>query len=264
MGPPPAPSAAKPPPQPAAPPQAPPPAAPPPAAAPAPPVRSSYEPPSWAAEPASAFSLEVIKDGCVLETVDVSARSHYILGRAPQTADIVVAHPSVSRQHAVLQHSETGEVFLMDLDSTHGTQINRKALTARSYVALRIGASVRLGQSSRVLTLMGDADPAREDAAIKARAAKAEEAKAKAAEERAAARAARIAQQTGRSQVSANDLHEAGAGWGFDAEAEAAEGDEGGGGEGADDDDLGSAGFDALVEVAKEKGLKQSVKQGTL
>ena len=89
--------------------------------------------PSWAAEPAGTFSLEVIKDGCVLETIDVSARSHYILGRHASTADVVISHPSVSRQHAVLQHSHTGEVFLMDLDSTHGTSINKKSLTPRTH-----------------------------------------------------------------------------------------------------------------------------------
>ena len=91
----------------------------------------------------------------------------------------------------------------MDLDSTHGTSINRKDLTPRSYVALRSGAQVRLGQSSRTLALMGEVEPTRE---VKPT-AQSEAEKEAAAEKRAAARAERIAQTTGRSMVVASDLH---------------------------------------------------------
>ena len=197
-----------------------------------------------------------------METIDLSARSHYILGRHESTADVVMAHPSVSRQHAVVQHSYTGEVFLMDLDSTHGTSINKKKLTPSAFVALRLGASVRLGQSSRTLTLMGESDPTREDPT---KAAKNAAAQTEALEQRAAARAERIAKQTGKSMVSAMDLHSEGAGWGFDAEAEAAaDGGGDGGADGAAEGEYASAGFEELVAMAKSKGLRLSAKQERL
>jgi hypothetical protein len=127
----------------------------------------------------------------------------------------------------------------------------------RSYVALRVGATVKLGQSSRSLTLMGDTDPMREDPNAATAATAREEARAAALEQRAAARAERIAQQTGRSTVSANDLHEAGAGWGFDAEAEMeAEADE--------EAHYSGAGFEQLVATAKDKGLSNNAKQERL
>ena len=209
------------------------------------PAGSSYTPPPWAAsKPASTFALEVIRDGCVIETLDVSSRGHYILGRQAETADYVVGHPSVSRQHCVIQHSQTGEVFLRDLDSTHGTYINNQRIPPSSFVALRIGAAVRLGQSNRQLILMGDADPARESANEASRAAMREAD----AERRAAARAERLQQLTGRSKVSAEDLHGAdGAGWGFDAEEgrEDARADTGGGGGGGGGGAAGVAGVAA-------------------
>ena len=248
-----------------------------PAATPAPaalpgvaPTPPQYSPPPWSAIPDSSFSLEVIKDGCVVETLNVSAKAQYVLGRHASTADLVCAHPSVSRQHCVLQHSETGEVFLYDLGSTHGTFINKKQLAPREHVALRIGAGVKLGLSSRILTLMGEVDPARESMVsaktVAANAAARQEAMEKKAEER----AERIAAQTGRSRVSAADLHARsdGAGWGMgdDAEFDAEGGaDAAGGGELGEGGEGGSGmSFEELVATAKSKGLKLSVKQERL
>ena len=172
------------------------------------------------------------------------------------------AHPSVSRQHCILQHSETGEVFLYDLGSTHGTFINKQKIPPRTHVALRIGAGVKLGLSSRTLTLMGEVDPARESAAAAAAAARAAQTKEEAAEQRAKARAERIAQQTGRSKVSAEDLHARsdGAGWGFVDDAEVyAEADRGG-----QDEEGIPQGFEQLVATAKAQGLRLSSKQERL
>ena len=112
-----------------------------------------YKLPSWSSLPASSFSLEVIKDGVVLETLDVSSRAHYVIGRHPSTADLVVPHPSVSRQHVVLQHGGPGEVYLYDLGSTHGSFMNKKAIPPRVYVALRPGAQRRFCLAQLALEL---------------------------------------------------------------------------------------------------------------
>jgi hypothetical protein len=219
----------------------------------------SYTPPPWSAPPSSTFTLEAIKDGLVVEALDVSARPYYVIGRHPSTADLVVAHPSVSRQHAVLQFRDTGEAFLFDLGSTHGTTINKQAVPARTYVAVRVGAMIRLGQSSRTLCLMGDANPAHESDTDAAAAAAAAAARTVAQEQRAEQRAARIAAQTGRSRVTESDLHAAGAGWGFDEDAvdgdAAAE---------ADEDSLGAFSFEQLSAQAKAKGLPLTAKQERL
>ena len=184
----------------------------------------AYEPPSWSTvPPPGSYTLEIIRDGVVIETVDASTRAHYILGRDPAAAHVHLPHPSVSRQHAVIQHRDSGGVWLMDLGSTHGTTINKKACPSRAYVALPPGAMVRLGSGSRLVTLLGPPDEAGASKApgvpqpppVRTRPGEAQYSAARAAQ-----RAERIAATTGRSAVSADDLHGGGAGWGFDADAE--------------------------------------------
>jgi hypothetical protein len=57
----------------------------------------------------------VVKAGVVVETVDLSTRAHWSLGRQPGAVDILAAHDSISRVHAVLQFGEGGELYVTDL-----------------------------------------------------------------------------------------------------------------------------------------------------
>ncbi len=53
-------------------------------------------------------------------------------------ADVVVEHPSSSRLHAVLQfNGETGDAFLYDAASAHGTLLNRRRIKSGVHVPLR-------------------------------------------------------------------------------------------------------------------------------
>ena len=53
-------------------------------------------------------------------------------------ADIVLEHPSSSRLHAVLQFkATTGEAFLYDAASAHGTFLNKKRLKPRVHTQIR-------------------------------------------------------------------------------------------------------------------------------
>ena len=122
---------------------------------------SLYEPPHWSALPPCKFSIEIIREGVVISNTPIYERPHYVFGRCAHikcmpctyllrhmisgiracfreaaTAHIVLPHPSVSRAHAVIQHSEAGEVYVCDLDSTHGTTINKKALPPKQFVRL--------------------------------------------------------------------------------------------------------------------------------
>lgn len=88
-----------------------------------------HVPPSWAGEPSSEFSLEVIKDGVSILTLPISERDHYIvgecpgpparpcahahhftidIGRQPDVCEILLDHPSISRQHAAFQFNKNG------------------------------------------------------------------------------------------------------------------------------------------------------------
>jgi len=219
----------------------------------------AYAPPTWSALPgAGSYKLEIIREGVVIESLDVSQRSYYILGRDPGSAQVVLPHPSVSRQHAVIQHRDSGGVWLMDLGSTHGTTLNKKPCPPKAYVRLPVGATVRLGTGTRLACLMGppdEADPAMSADPAKRAAAAAASHEASAA--RLAARAERIAKTTGRSAVSAEALHGGGAGWGFseDAAVEARDREE---------EELDGHGFEALLAMVRRSELKMSVRQQRL
>ena len=88
-------------------------------------------------------------------------RSCWLVGREAAVADLLAAHPSVSKQHAVVQfrHLERRDQFgdrvgrvrpyLIDLDSANGTTLNGDRVAPARYYELRDKDLVRFGQSSR-------------------------------------------------------------------------------------------------------------------
>lgn len=99
----------------------------------------------------------------MLGSVSLSGRSWHLVGRAPD-CDLTLAHPSVSRHHAVLQHrpppnadgNEDGPepgLYVYDLGSAHGTFLNKAQVPPRTYCRLRVGYVLRFGGSSRLFVL---------------------------------------------------------------------------------------------------------------
>ena len=98
-----------------------------------------------------------------------------MFGRLP-VCDVSLEHPSISRYHAVLQYRRTdaaGTVtdegrsgstlssnvpneagfYVYDLNSTHGSFLNKSKLQPRVYYRVRVGQMVRFGGSSRLFVL---------------------------------------------------------------------------------------------------------------
>ena len=48
------------------------------------------------------LSLEVIKNGVVIEEIALENKPFYLAGKLPDLCDIVLEHPSISRKHGVL------------------------------------------------------------------------------------------------------------------------------------------------------------------
>lgn len=72
--------------------------------------QSTWQPPDWAIEPRpGVFYLEVMKDGQVLDRINLDRRRH-IFGRQIQTCDFVLDHQSVSRQHAAVIPHKNGRL----------------------------------------------------------------------------------------------------------------------------------------------------------
>jgi smad nuclear-interacting protein 1 len=106
----------------------------------------------------------------VIDTVDLNGRSCWLVGRELSVADLPTQHPSVSKQHAVVQfryvekRDEYGErkgkvkPFVIDLESTHGTFLNGERIEERRYVEIRNKDVVRFGKSEREYVFMLDRD----------------------------------------------------------------------------------------------------------
>ena len=142
-----------------------------------------YTVPHWSGELAGQpFSLSVIKNGSIIEEVDISKKPYVVFGRLG-VCDVCLEHPSISRYHAVLQYRppvskgvestvtegdneqepsghtlfssnprEPGH-YIFDLDSTHGTYLNKHRINSRCYYRVRVGQMIKFGGSSRLFLL---------------------------------------------------------------------------------------------------------------
>lgn len=116
-----------------------------------------YKEPSWGGLSKDKFSFEVLKNGVIIDTIDLT-KSFYIIGRLP-SCDITLEHPSLSRHHAVIQYCTTKTEkhnigwYLYDLDSTHGTWINKNKVYAKKYYGIHVGHVLKFGGSTRLFIL---------------------------------------------------------------------------------------------------------------
>lgn len=117
-----------------------------------------YKEPSWGGTCKEKYLFEIVKSGTVINKLDLSTKSYFIFGRLP-SCDVPMEHPSLSRHHAVVQYctkkSEQQDIgwYLYDLDSTHGTWLNKNKIKSRIFYRLRVGHIIKFGGSSRLHVL---------------------------------------------------------------------------------------------------------------
>ena len=116
---------------------------------------SGYSVPDWSGPSSEDFSLEVLKDGAIVDVVDLRGRDFVTLGRTPDN-DVVLEHPSSSRLHAVVQFTQgSSDAFIFDPGSTHGTFVNKRRLKPGVHAPVFVGDQIKFGQSSRVFVVSG-------------------------------------------------------------------------------------------------------------
>jgi smad nuclear-interacting protein 1 len=128
-----------------------------------------YSEPSDAAVPSTRYRLYCFKDNKQHgDPIKLDGGvSCYMIGRDDRLCWITLHHPSISSQHAVIQFKQkwhsapfalngadavprsTILPYLMDLDSTNGTQLNHRPIESRRYIELRHKDVLRFGQSER-------------------------------------------------------------------------------------------------------------------
>uniref|UniRef100_A0A673I2H4 Kanadaptin-like n=1 Tax=Sinocyclocheilus rhinocerous TaxID=307959 RepID=A0A673I2H4_9TELE len=123
-----------------------------------------YTEPPWGSVPNISYSFELLKNGAILDTVPLTQRSYFVVGRLP-VCDVSLEHPSISRYHAVVQYrgragqdgvvGEEKGFYAYDLGSTHGTFVNKNKIPPKTYIRLRVGHVLKFGGSTRLFILQG-------------------------------------------------------------------------------------------------------------
>lgn len=130
-------------------------------------VLKYHEPPEARKPPArDQWKLFVFKGADIVDTIDLSLRSCWLIGREIAVVDLPAEHPSISKQHAVIQFRYTekrneygdkiGRVkpYLIDLESANGTVLNHDKVPDSRYLELRDKDMVQFGHSTREYVVM--------------------------------------------------------------------------------------------------------------
>lgn len=128
----------------------------------------SYVEPSWAGKPEDEYKMEILKSGVIMGIIDLSKQSFHVIGRLP-SSDISLAHPTISRYHAILQYRSVGDatnskgLYIYDLESTHGTFWNGSRIKPNVYVRVQGGHIIKFGCSQRKYILQAPPDDQEEE-----------------------------------------------------------------------------------------------------
>lgn len=116
------------------------------------------------------WRIFVFKGDDVVDTIEIWQKSCWLLGRSHEVVDYVLEHPSSSGQHAVIQFryiqktvedefgvkSKRGKVkpYIIDLESSNGTELNGEAVEASRYLELRDKDILKFAGSEREYVVM--------------------------------------------------------------------------------------------------------------
>ncbi|XP_035283696.1 nuclear inhibitor of protein phosphatase 1-like isoform X2 [Anguilla anguilla] len=113
-----------------------------------------FDCPTWAGKPPPGLHLDVVKGDKLVEKLIIDEKKYYLFGRNPDACDFTIDHQSCSRVHAALvYHRHLKRVFLIDLNSTHGTFLGRIRLEAHKPQQVPIDSTMSFGASTRAYTL---------------------------------------------------------------------------------------------------------------
>lgn len=116
--------------------------------------------------PRDQWKLFVFKGADIVDTIELSNRSCWLFGREVAVVDLPAEHPSISKQHAVVQFryiekrnefgDKIGKVkpYLIDLESANGTMLNKEKVPGSRYLELRDKDMIQFGLSTREYVLM--------------------------------------------------------------------------------------------------------------
>merc|ERR1712228_431535 len=89
---------------------------------------------------------------------EIAQKPFVLFGRNASMSDIKLEHPSISRRHAMGGHGSSGNLYVMDLGSSHGTFVNKQRLQKKKREVVRDGYVVKFGASTREYIVKLDLD----------------------------------------------------------------------------------------------------------
>ena len=108
--------------------------------------------------------LYVFKDDTDIDQIQLCTKSHFLVGRDETVCDILSLHPSISKQHAVIQFrrkvvtgtNDDAKPFLIDLNSSNGTFLNGERILPMRFYEIFTKDVIKFGCSTREYVLMQD------------------------------------------------------------------------------------------------------------
>ena len=106
----------------------------------------------------------MFKEDKLVETLHISRLSCFLIGKDDRVCDILIPHPSCSKQHAVIQFRKRKgssglmeiKPYIMDLGSTNKTFLNGEMIDDARYYELREKDCLKFGLSTREYVLLHD------------------------------------------------------------------------------------------------------------
>eukprot|EP00914_Ancora_sagittata_P008183 GHVO01016114.1.p1 GENE.GHVO01016114.1~~GHVO01016114.1.p1 ORF type:complete len:194 (-),score=28.58 GHVO01016114.1:96-677(-) len=126
-------------------------------------VTLKYSKPVESRLPESRWRMYVFKKDAdeAATTIPLHRKEWYLFGKDSRVCDIPMIHPTISKQHAVLQYRHKNadtRPYLLDLESTNGTYINGEKIDQAVYVELRSEDRVKFGKSTREYVILNETD----------------------------------------------------------------------------------------------------------
>ena len=111
-----------------------------------------YQAPNNSCLPKLKYRFHVFKNDKQVDVLLLYNKASYLFGRDRNIADFPFDHSSISGQHAVITYLKKKDKiipYLLDLDSSNGTYVNKEKIQSQRYFELRAGDVVVFGFSTR-------------------------------------------------------------------------------------------------------------------
>ncbi|KAA8902221.1 hypothetical protein TRICI_005937 [Trichomonascus ciferrii] len=127
-----------------------------------------YNEPSDACMPKHTYKLYIFEGDDIVDTVNLSERGWHLLGRDKKACHLLLDGNSVSKQHAVIQFRQISsrdkygdthvhvKPYIIDLESSYGTQLNGQDIPSSRYVELRSEDVLKFAKTKRDYVFIQD------------------------------------------------------------------------------------------------------------